>query len=115
MGMPMIWEFLLRLFPPDLEALPALIGPMIETLQMALLGTTIPILFVLPLAFLSAVNTTPHPAVSVVSRIVVGTLRTVPELVWAMLLVSVVGLGPFPGVLALTLQARKSTRLNSSP
>src|SRR3546814_840156 len=70
---------------------------------MALLGTTIPILVVLPLAFLSAVNTTPHPAVSVVSRILVGTLRTVPELVWAMLLVSAVGLGPFPGVLALTL------------
>jgi phosphonate transport system permease protein len=41
--------------------------------------------------------------VSAVARILIGSLRTVPELVWAMILVTAVGLGPFPGVIALTL------------
>lgn len=104
-GMPNFIELMGRMLPPDVDILPELVGPMIETLEMALLGTTIPIFFALPLAFLSAVNTTPHPMVSVVVRTFIGALRTVPELIWAMVLVTAVGLGPFPGVIALTLHS----------
>jgi len=104
-GLPMIYDLGGRMLPPDFTILEDLMGPMIETLEMALLGTTIPIFFALPLAFLCAVNTTPHPLVSVVMRLLVGTFRTVPELIWAMVLVTAVGLGPFPGVLALTLHS----------
>ena len=102
-GMPKFWELLGRMLPPDLSVLNNLMKPLLETLEMALLGTTIPIFLALPLAFLAAVNVSPHPAVSVLARILIGGLRTVPELVWAMILVTAVGLGPFPGVLALTL------------
>lgn len=104
-GLPMIYDLGGRMLPPDFTILEDLMGPMIETLQMALLGTTIPIFFALPLAFLCAVNTTPHPMVSVIVRLLVGAFRTVPELIWAMVLVTAVGLGPFPGVLALTLHS----------
>lgn len=104
-GMPAFFDLMGRMLPPDLEVLPDLAGPMIETLEMALLGTTIPIFFALPLAFLSAINTTPHPFVSVIVRTLIGALRTVPELIWAMVLVTAVGLGPFPGVIALTLHS----------
>jgi len=104
-GLPMIYDLGGRMLPPDFTILEDLMGPMVETLEMALLGTTIPIFFALPLAFLCAVNTTPHPLVSVVTRLIVGTFRTVPELIWAMVLVTAVGLGPFPGVLALTLHS----------
>lgn len=104
-GLPAFFELIGRMMPPDLDVLPELVTPMIETLEMALLGTTIPIFFALPLAFLSAVNTTPHPLVSVVTRTLIGALRTVPELIWAMVLVTAVGLGPFPGVIALTLHS----------
>ncbi|MDH3636576.1 MAG: phosphonate ABC transporter, permease protein PhnE [Gammaproteobacteria bacterium] len=104
-GLPMIYDLGGRMLPPDFTILEDLMWPMIETLEMALLGTTIPIFFALPLAFLCAVNTTPHPMVSVVMRLLVGTFRTVPELIWAMVLVTAVGLGPFPGVLALTLHS----------
>lgn len=104
-GIPAIVDLGGRMFPPDLTILPGLTLPMIETLQMALLGTTIPIFFALPLAFLAAVNVSPHPLVSAFVRIVIGALRTVPELIWAMVLVTAVGLGPFPGVLALTLHS----------
>lgn len=102
-GLPLIYDLGERMLPPDFSVLNDLTGPMIETLEMALLGTTIPIFFALPLAFLAAVNTAPNPFVSVIVRLGIGTFRTVPELIWAMLLVTAVGLGPFPGVIALTL------------
>lgn len=102
-GAPKFWELLGRMMPPDLGVLKSLVGPLVETLEMALLGTTIPIFVTLPLAFLAAVNVSPHPIVSGAARVLIGSLRTVPELVWAMMLVTAVGLGPFPGVIALTL------------
>ena len=104
-GLPRFAELVGRMMPPDLSVLKGLMGPLLETLEMALLGTTIPIFFALPLAFLAAVNISPHPVVSASARVVIGSLRTVPELVWAMILVTAVGLGPFPGVLALTLHS----------
>ncbi len=102
-GLPHIYNLGARMLPPDFTILEDLMAPMIETLEMALLGTTIPIFFALPLAFLAAVNTAPSPLVSVVVRLFIGVFRTVPELIWAMVLVTAVGLGPFPGVLALVM------------
>lgn len=104
-GMPAMYELGGRMLPPDVKVLPSLFWPMIETLEMALLGTTFPIFVALPLAFLAAVNVSPHPLVSVVVRTLIGAFRTVPELIWAMVLVTAVGLGPFPGVVALTLHS----------
>jgi phosphonate transport system permease protein len=104
-GMPAMYDLGARMMPPDVKVLPSLFWPMIETLEMALLGTTFPIFFALPLAFLAAVNVSPHPLVSAVIRLLIGTFRTVPELIWAMVLVTAVGLGPFPGVVALTLHS----------
>ena len=104
-GMPAMYDLGTRMMPPDLSIVPDLMNPLIETLQMALLGTTIPIFIALPLAFLAAVNTSPNLIVSAVVRVLLGALRTVPELIWAMILVTAVGLGPFPGVIALTLHS----------
>ncbi|MCP1676447.1 phosphonate transport system permease protein [Natronocella acetinitrilica] len=104
-GIPQMADLIGRMLPPDLSILRSLAGPLLETVQMALLGTTLPIFIALPLAVLAAWNTTPWPALGQAIRVVLATLRTVPELVWAMLLVSAIGLGPFPGVLALTLHA----------
>lgn len=105
LGLPLIYDLGGRMLPPDFTILKDLAWPMVETLEMALLGTTIPIFLALPLAFLAAVNTTPSPIVSVVVRLFIGIFRTVPELIWAMILVTAVGLGPFPGVMALTLHS----------
>lgn len=104
-GVPNFLDLLSRMLPPDLSVLPRLMGPMFETLQMAFLGTTIPIFIAMPLAFLSAVNVTPHPVISACTRIIISAFRTVPELIWALILVSAVGLGPFAGVLALTFHS----------
>lgn len=102
-GIPQIIELLDRMFPPNLHILQSLVRPTIETLQMALLGSTLPLLFAFPLSFLAAANTSPSRILSAFIRVIPAFLRTIPDLVWAMILVSAVGLGPMPGVLALTL------------
>lgn len=102
-GLPNIYKLGGRMLPPDLEIIPTLGGPLIETVQMALLGTTIPIFFAVPLALFCATNTRRNHTLGNILRILLNALRTIPELLWAMLLVSAVGLGPFPGTLALIL------------
>lgn len=102
-GAPHIYNLGARMLPPDWEVASRLGGPLIETLQMALLGTTVPIFFTIPLAFFCAVNTRRNHTLANIIRVLLNTLRTIPELLWAMLLVSAVGLGAFPGTLALIL------------
>jgi phosphonate transport system permease protein len=72
-----------------------------ETVQMAIIGTLGAVIMALPLSFLAARNTSPHPAIYQGVRLLLNLLRSVPELVYALLFVAAVGLGPFTGVLAL--------------
>jgi len=57
----------------------------------------------LPLGLLGARNITPHVTIYAASRFILNALRGVSELVFALIFVSAVGLGPFPGILALAL------------
>ena len=107
-GSPHIWNLLKRMFPPDFGIVPDLYGPLIETLQMALLGTIVPIFIATPLAWLTAVNIREDHVLGNIVRLILHVLRTIPELLWAMLLVSAVGLGTFPGTLALILHSTGS-------
>lgn len=74
-----------------------------ETLMIAFWGTLLAVLMSAPLAFFSARNLTPHPALYGVARALVSLLRAVPELVSALFLVVAYGFGPIAGVLALAL------------
>jgi len=71
------------------------------TLYTAILGTTFSVPVALALAVLAARTTTPGTAVYQASRSVLSFLRAVPDEVFALIFVTAVGLGPFPGVLAL--------------
>jgi phosphonate transport system permease protein len=59
----------------------------------------------IPLSFLGARNTTPHIIVFHLTRLLLNSLRAINELVFALIFVSAVGLGPFAGVLAVALHA----------
>jgi phosphonate transport system permease protein len=78
-----------------------ILGSMIQTIQMAMAGTTIALLFAFPLSFLAARNTTPHPMIYKVIKIVLSLFRTIPELAIGLIFVSAVGLGAFAGTMAL--------------
>jgi phosphonate transport system permease protein len=104
-GIPFMADFFSRMFPPDLAHLALLRDATLETLQIAVWGTLIAIILSIPLAFLGARNTTPHPVVFHATRVFLNALRSINELVFALIFVSAVGLGPFAGVLAIALHA----------
>ena len=102
-GVPNFIDFASRLLPPDPAVLPSLLAPLAETFQVALLGTTGATLLALPLGFLGAANTTPGRLVYQATRLVLNVFRGISEFVYALLFVAMVGLGPFPGILALVV------------
>lgn len=89
------------MIPPSTAILPQALLGMLETLKMALVGTVAGIALSLPLGILAARNTTPHRLCYSVARGLIGLARTVPDLVWAILFVIIVGLGPLAGTLTL--------------
>ena len=96
----MVW----LMFPPDpgswhLAGVYAY--AMLETLAIALLGTLMAAIAAFPLGFLAARNTTINGVVQFFARRSFDTLRGVDILIWALIWINVVGLGPFAGVLAL--------------
>lgn len=104
-GIPFMWDFITRLFPPDFSYLSVLGQATVETIQIAIWGTLLAIIFSIPLSFLGARNTTPHIIVFHLTRLLLNSLRAINELVFALIFVSAVGLGPFAGVLAVALHA----------
>lgn len=104
-GIHGIGDILGRMFPPDFSALPRLIRPAIETVQISIWGTTLGIFLSLPLGLFAASNLAPHRNIYHVSRIILNFLRAVPEMVMALIFVAAVGLGPFPGVLAVAFHS----------
>jgi len=74
---------------------------LLETVAIALLGTFAAAVLALPLAFLAARNITAQRIVRFLSRRSLDTIRSVDILVWALIWINVVGLGPFAGALAI--------------
>ena len=101
-GIPHAIDYILGMWPPDLEILPELVEPLLETMQIAVVGTVLATTVAIPLSFIAARNTAPHLTAYVFSRGIVNFLRAIPTLLWAILFVSLVGLGPLAGVFAIT-------------
>jgi phosphonate transport system permease protein len=102
-GIPAIMEYVGRMFPPDWGYSRTILGPTIETIEIAIWGTVLGIVLAFPLGLMAARNLTPHVVLYGASRLILNALRGVSELVFALIFVSAVGLGPFPGILALAL------------
>jgi phosphonate transport system permease protein len=99
-GVPWMADFVRRMVPPDLSVLSSAVVGALQTLQIAVVGTTVAALLALPLGFLSARNVAPaslfYPA-----RALLNFFRSIDTMVYALFFVASVGLGPFPGVLAV--------------
>jgi len=95
-------EFVTLLFPPDWDVLGTLIDAMIETIEIAFVGTLLGFLIAVPLAFLGTRTLFPGPVTGAV-RIVVGSVRTIPSLLWAIIFVIGFGLGPAAGALGVAM------------
>jgi phosphonate transport system permease protein len=119
-GLRQIAAYVARLFPPDLSsgALRDAASGAVETFAISFVGSVLSVLVALPLAVLATrtllyrgilfenerlgpLARAARMGVYVAAKALLGILRTVPEIVWALIFVFMVGLGPFPGVLAL--------------
>lgn len=87
-------------FPPDFHNWRMFLSEMLVTLQIAIWGTALAVVAAVPFGILSAENVAPWWVVQPVRR-VMDAFRAINEMVFAMLFVVAVGLGPFAGVMAL--------------
>ncbi|MFG1423014.1 phosphonate ABC transporter, permease protein PhnE [Roseixanthobacter liquoris] len=101
-GIRQLWLFLTLMVPPDPGTqFPLYIHALGETLSIAFLGTFCGAVIALPLGFLAARNVVPNFFLHMLVRRFLDVLRGIDRLIWALIFVTVVGLGPFAGILAI--------------
>ncbi|MDA1155116.1 MAG: phosphonate ABC transporter, permease protein PhnE [Proteobacteria bacterium] len=96
-------RFVGQAVPPDFTRMPNIANAMLETMNIAIVGVTFGCLFSIPLAILAARNTAPTMLVRTIARFVISVARTIPDLIWALIFVVTVGLGPLAGILAIIM------------
>jgi phosphonate transport system permease protein len=103
-GLHQLGWITLMMIPPDPgSSLPAYLAALGETLSIALLGTTLAAVLALPVSLLAARNVVPSNIVRFPVRRFLDSIRGVDTLIWALVWINVVGLGPFAGVLAIAV------------
>lgn len=105
-GLGSLGKLVYLMFPPEWGSTATLlrfVRSLGETIAIAMLGTLLAALIALPLSLIAARNTTVSQILRFFTRRSFDTLRGVDTLVWALVWVNVVGLGPFAGVLAIAI------------
>ena len=95
-----------RMVPPDWGYMSELWKPIWDTLNIATLGTLLAIILAIPIAFCAASNTTPSTYfVRPAALFIIVASRSINSLIWALMLVTIVGPGVFAGVIAIGLRS----------
>jgi len=92
-----------RMWPPNFSVLDQIWKPLLDTFRMAILGTFLGALLSLPMILLSTRTITRAPWLYYPARFVMGILRTIPDLLYAVLFVAAFGLGTIAGIPALAI------------
>ena len=95
-----------RATPPRWTYITQLGRPIWDTLNIATLGTLIAICLAVPVAFMAARNTTPSVLfIRPVALLVIVSSRSINSLIWALLLIAIIGPGVFAGVIAIAIRS----------
>lgn len=94
---------IVELLQPDWSFFPCTIPPLVETLQMAVIATFIGAVISLPLSLWAARLTNPNRWTRGALRTLLNAVRSIPDLLYASILVAMVGVGALPGIIALVL------------
>ena len=95
-----------RMMPPRWSYINELWEPLWDTLNIATIGTMMAIVMAIPIAFLAARNTTPSTKfVRPIALLVIVSSRSINSLIWALLLVSIIGPGVVAGIVAISLRS----------
>lgn len=92
-----------RIFQPNWSYFPKVIGPLIETIQMSILGTIIGCLVGLPLAIIASANINSNKPTLLLVRLILSIMRSVPTLIYASVFALIFSLGTFAGTLAIVI------------
>jgi len=100
-SLPRMGRFLAGMFPPDFSGWRLILEATGTTLRIAALGTALGLGASCFVAVLASRTQSPSRSIFQVCRLLLSAIRTIPELIWAILFVISVGLGPLAGVLAI--------------
>ena len=103
-GLGSLGSFIVLMLPPDPGSWARaviFVKALFETIAIAFLGTVLAAILALPLGFIAARNVVANRIVHFLARRSLDTVRGVDALIWALIWVNVVGLGPFAGMLAI--------------
>jgi phosphonate transport system permease protein len=98
-------DLVTRMWPPDISFWRQLIGPLLETIHIATLGTIVTFIIAFPIAFLAARNTTFNAVTWFIGRFILVTSRSVNTVVWGLLFVAIFGPGALAGVWAIAFRS----------
>jgi phosphonate transport system permease protein len=99
-------DILGRATPPRWPYMEQLWKPLWDTVNVATLGTALSLLFAVPIAFLAARNTTPSTTfIRPIALLVIVSSRSINSLIWALLLVAIIGPGILAGTVAIALRS----------
>jgi phosphonate transport system permease protein len=98
-------DLLGRMFPPEWDFAARLVHPLVQTINIATLGTALAFVVSVPLAFFAALNTSPARVLYGVARVVIVVTRSVDTLIWALIFIIVVGPGSLAGALAVAVRS----------
>ena len=100
---PKLMDLMKKLFQPDWSFFPKVIGPLVDTIKMSILGTVIGCACALPVAVLASSNIDHNKIVGSLLRVVLGLIRTLPTLVIALVCALIFSLGTFSGTVAIAI------------
>ncbi len=103
-GFGELWRMVVMMMPPSPESFARFrlyLDALAQTLAIAFLGTLLAAVLAFPLGFLAARNVFPNWLARFMTRRFLDTIRSVDTLIWALIWINVVGLGPFAGILAI--------------
>lgn len=99
-------DLAVRMVPPDWAFIRTLGRPLWDTINIATLGTAIAVVLAVPVAYCAARNTTPSVAfVRPVALFIIVGSRSINALIWALMLVTIIGPGVLAGILAIGLRS----------
>lgn len=101
-GFPEMGKLLVQMVPPDWGYFSQIVSPMLETIRMAVVGTTVGGILAIPVALFAARNVTKSNILYYPARLILNLIRTIPDLLFAAVFVAIFGIGPLAGILALS-------------
>jgi len=102
-GIPRGIDLFGHMFPPAWKTFPELVGPALETVEIAFVGTALGAFLSFVIGLVAAHNMNSNQILRNTVRTILSAERALPDLIVVLFFVAIVGLGPFPGVMALAV------------